>query len=183
MLNLGELLQELREDRLRRRREATGPFHPLGPKAWERRRKRKEAEQKLREEKEFDKKQSRARAQQRYYQKNKNKLAAVRTIKARRPIEVYRRARRRAHNKGQGWEFASFDEWWDMWQSAPKVMDPDKGMLVEAWKMKGSNPATSTQMGRRDLDGPWSRDNCFIHYKGRELNGRGNDNQKSGGGT
>lgn len=157
-MDIRSILQDLREDRHRRRRDApTGAFIPLGPKAWRKREKRL----KERLDKEYDRKHRRALAQHRYYEKNKAKLNRIRILKARQPTGVYEKARRRAALKEQEWNF-SFDEWWSIWANAPDVFDPDKGMKVEAWKLRGNDCSRNTQMVRRDKDGPWSTDNCYI---------------------
>jgi len=170
MDGIGQLLQSLRETRQReaRRNAPEAPYTPLGPNAWKRRRKKAEAKRKAEEERKYNAKHSKALANSRYYRKNKSKLNRARAIAARRPMETYKRSERRAKNKGQTWDL-TFNEWWDLWTGAGKVRSEDTGFLIDAWDARGSNPATCTQMQRRNLNGPWSRSNCFIGYKGREL--------------
>lgn len=157
-MDISSLLQDLRSDRLRRRRDApTKGFVPLGPRAWKKRAKK----QKELIDKEYDRQLRRKLAQQRYYEKNKAKLNRIRALKARQPDQVFKKARLRAKRRGQEWQL-TFDEWWSLWCNAPEVYDKAKGMKVPAWNLKGSDCSRNTQMKRRDTDGPWSTDNCYI---------------------
>lgn len=173
-LDISSIIQDLRESKTRVRRDSPDePYLKPGGRAWRRReRKKKELI-----DKELDRLHARAKAQARYHRKNKETLNRKRIIRARRPTEVYARAVRKAKRRDQAWEF-TFDEWWRMWSAAPDVMDEARGLKVSAWKMKGSNPKTCTQMARIDLEGPWSKDNCVIQMGGKELSGNSNGDGK-----
>lgn len=120
------------------------------------------------EDAELEKQIGRARTQAKYYEKNKEHLNRLRVIRGRTPKNVYRKARKRAIERGQEWLF-SFEEWWSMWSSAPRIKDPRDGFTKPAFECKGGNYLTDTQMCRRDTDGPWSPENCFIALNGEEL--------------
>lgn len=174
-LSINELIKDIRESSDAKRRkellEEPAPYIPIGKAAW-RRRELKE-ERKVREEENavLDKEHRRAVAQSKYYRKNAKELNRKRRIRSRLPKEVYAKARRRAIRKGQDWGF-SFDTWWELWDSRELVEDEDSSFFVKAWKVKGSNPATHAQMWRRDPEKGWNPDNCFIAYRGEELNPR-----------
>jgi len=136
----------------------------VGGRAWRRREKLK---QKIKD-KEYEADLARKRAQARYYRRNKHRLNKDRALRNRQPDYVYAKARDRAARRGQEWGF-TFDNWVELWLSAPKVVDEESGFIVTAWSKKGSNPATSAQMMRRDLSQGWNPDNCYIAYMGEEL--------------
>lgn len=164
-MDLNLILRDLRENPRIKKRGAIEE-RPLvrGGKAWRKRKRRQEAEI----ERELDKLHGRKRAQARYHYKNKETLNLKRAARARTPQYVYRRAYRKALERGQEWEF-DFETWYGLWQNAPKVYDKDSGFFNSAWKMKGSNYAKCTQLTRKDTDGPWSEDNCHITLRGEPL--------------
>ena len=165
MVDINAIMKELRTTKVRERREEVNKkFTPLGKTAWKKREKKKRAL----EDKELEQEHGRKMAQLRYYRRNKKELNRKRAIRDRQPQQVYKRTKRRAEGKGQRWEF-DFPTWWEMWESAPKVVDETTGLKKSAWKMKGGNPFKHTQMYRRDTEGPWQEDNCYIGYRDEEL--------------
>lgn len=136
----------------------------VGGKAWRKREKLK----KLAEEERVERDLARKRAQKKYYEKNKDYLNRKRALRNRQPEYVYRKAELKARRRGQKWAL-TFEEWIDIWMSAPQVYDEEIGFEVPAWHKKGPNSAECTQMMRRDLDKGWAYDNCYISYQGEEL--------------
>ena len=166
-MDINAIMRDLRESKTRaRREEINSHFTPLGKRAWNRRTKKK----KEKEDKEWEKHHSRKQAQRRYYEKNKAELNMKRAIRGRQPVNVYRKTKRREEKKGNRWEF-DFPTWWSMWEEAPR---PDG--VTSAWKMKGGNPFKNTMMYRKDTEGPWSKENCYIGYKYEPLIKESDDN-------
>jgi hypothetical protein len=128
----------------------------------------KRREEKAAENQEITEVLRRARTQKRYHEKNRFRLNQDRARRARRPEQVYNRAKRRAIDRGQTWEF-TYDEWYRMWQEAEDVCDPLTGFTKSAWSLKGGNYTNNTQMVRTDLEGPWSVKNCKIMLNGEIL--------------
>jgi hypothetical protein len=168
MSDLGNLLKEIRdEEELKRRRsvlESKRRLIRIGGRAWRKRlREAKEAK-----DRELELQLRRARTQQKYYLKNRERLNRERAMRQKRPHEVYTRAKARAERRGQEWKF-SYEDWVDVWDSAPRVWNPRKAFYDTAWNMKGGNYRTDTQMCRIDTDGPWATDNVFIGINGHPL--------------
>ena len=107
-------------------------------------------------------------AKRRYYEKNKEELNRKRNLMNSMPKYAYNKAKWRAENKGQEWSFTE-DEYLNMWFESPRILDEVTGFLKTAWSRRGSNPATCTQMVRKDINGPWSVDNCQILYRGEPI--------------
>lgn len=168
MSDLGDLLREIRqEEDLARRRTALERKRRvirIGGRAWRKRVKAAREDN----DRELERKLRRARTQQKYYLKNRGRLNRERAMRQRRPAEVYERARKRALDRGQAWEF-TYDSWVDVWDGAPRVWNPRKGFYDTAWNMKGGRYLTDTQMTRIDTEGPWSPDNVFIGINGKPL--------------
>jgi hypothetical protein len=87
----------------------------------------------------------------------------------------YLTAKSLALQKGQDWEF-SYEDWKDLWLSAKMVKlsgtatsSNPEGVRVTAYSKRGSNKDFNTYMQRKDLSKGWSKDNCFIVYRGRSL--------------
>lgn len=164
-IKLHEILAQIAADRASRRSEME---QPLSKAAQQRLAKQARVLEKAQQDHEFNRKYGRAKAQAKYHAKNREALNRARALRARLPQAVYRRSKHRAEERGQTWEF-SFEEWWAMWESAPRVLDIKTGFTRSAWAMRGGNFHHDTQMMRRDTTGPWNVTNCFIGIKGEPL--------------
>jgi len=111
---------------------------------------------------------ARARAQKAYYEKNKERLNRERILRSRQPEYVYKRAKDRAKKNGHEWEF-DFETWTGVWNNTRPVPCPESGFMVTAWSKRGSDHSRDAQMKRKDLDGPWSPENCYISYCGESV--------------
>lgn len=164
-MGLHDILAQVAADRADRKRE---PDKPISASRLARQAKMQAREARRQEDHALELRHARALAQARYHAKNKEHLNRVRALRARIPTAVYHRARRRAELRGQQWDF-DFHSWWNMWQSAPRVLDYRTGFFKPAWECKGGVFFRDTQMMRRDPSGPWSVENCFIGINGKEL--------------
>ena len=108
------------------------------------------------------------KAWKRYYQKKRIKLNEARRIRARRPHEIFNKARKRALKKGEEWTL-TFTQWMDVWNSCPPVVSEVTGYEVDAWYMRGSDPRKSIQMWRKNLKRGWTLDNVHMVYKQKEV--------------
>lgn len=163
MDTLNSIMAQIRADRKARRES---PDKPLS-RSMQRRLK---VQKKQEEDRELEAVHARAKAQARYHEKNREHLNRGRALRARLPKSVYCRAERRARERGQEWEF-TFEEWWDMWENAPTVLDERTGWMRTAWSMKGGDYRNDTQMMRRDVYGPWNLSNCYIGRNGEPIDG------------
>ena len=181
-MDLKKLLEEVRQDReiaeraARLHKKAPHPsqaFKP-GSDGWMKAKRKELKKERELEDKELEQKINRALAQARYHRKNKARLNQARIKRLRWPKPTYERAKRRAERRGQVWDI-SFDDWWDMWQNAPRCWNPEKGFWDTAWNMRGGNPRTDCQMTRKDTDGPFSADNLCITLPSNDRSSRKND--------
>jgi hypothetical protein len=108
--------------------------------------------------------QARRRAARAYYHRNKKKLNARRKAYFQSPQGQFYSAKRRAQNAGAEWHM-TFEEWWNVWTSAPKVFDLADKLHKPAYLMRGVSPIKNTQMCRKDTSKGWSADNVEIRYK------------------
>lgn len=108
--------------------------------------------------------QARRRANRKYYEKNKARLNKKRRAHLQSPTGQYQSCKKRAKKYGVEWSL-TFDEWWNVWTSAPKVFDLDTKLLKPAYLVRGNNPIKNTQMCRIDTSKGWEAGNVEIRYK------------------
>jgi hypothetical protein len=164
-LELTDILNDISKTRKARRDSVQAPFTPLGKRAWRKR----ERWKKEREDKEFERehnaRKAKRRANQKYYYENREVLNEKRRLNQHTPPNAFNRAKRKAVARGQEWRL-TFDEWWAIWSDEDtKFLDPSDGFVKQAWKLRGSNPKTCTQMKRKDTNGKWEASNCYISYR------------------
>lgn len=87
----------------------------------------------------------------------------------------YNASKRKALSVGQKWELTQ-EEWQELWISAgfmviPGTITPSdpRGMRMTAFALRGPNRHNNTYMTRKDLGAPWSKDNCFIGFRGAPI--------------
>jgi hypothetical protein len=100
----------------------------------------------------------------RYHQKNKDRLNVRRRERAATIRGTFLAARHRARSKDEGWEL-SFEEWENVWESAPDVWDEQAKLYRRPFAMRGRSPSKCTQICRKDTNKPWHVDNVEIRYK------------------
>ena len=166
--DLNQLLAVLATDRRKRRDSIKAPFTPIGEKGWRKRLRAAKKRKKEKEARDFLRKHTACKAKQRanrkYYEENKARLNEQRRLNARKPRGAFLRARKKARERGEEWEL-TFEEWKDLWfDENTKFRDPKDGFVKQAWKLRGSNYKTCTQMRRRDTDASWNRENCRIVF-------------------
>ena len=135
-----------------------------GSRAWRKR----EREKQMAIDTAIERAHNQKQAKRRYYEKNKEVLNKKRALKNSMPDYVYTKCKWRAEHRGIEWKFTK-DQYLDMWYNTPRIRDDETGFLVTAWSLRGGNAATSAQMVRKDIDGPWSVENCEIQYRGEPI--------------
>ncbi len=169
MVDLKQILDEVRSDReLAEREERLGRLSPHpsqcfkpGSEGWKKAKRKELREDRELDDQEIAKKINRALAQKRYYEKNKARLNHKRAKYLRRPKPSYHRAKRKAERRGHVWEL-TFEEWWNVWATAPRVWNDEKAFKDTAWNLRGSNHSSHTQMVRIDTAKGWTKDNVRI---------------------
>lgn len=131
-----------------------------GGRAWRKR----EREKKARRDQQLERILARKKAQSDYYRRNKKVLNEKRRLRNNTPEYAFQKARQRAKDTGIPWEL-TIEEWVDIWNDAPRVVNPANGYLVPAWQLRGSNPQECAQMVRRDSSKGWTSGNAAIAYK------------------
>lgn len=107
---------------------------------------------------------ARRRASRNYYEKHKEELNRKRKALQRSPKGQWKSAKKRALDAGMEWSL-TFEEWLDVWTSAPKVFDDKAKLWKPAYLMRGNKPTECTQMCRLDTSRGWHKDNVEIRYK------------------
>jgi hypothetical protein len=107
-----------------------------------------------------------------YRNKHKDRINQQRRDKEQEPLGAYKKARRRAKYKGQHWDI-SFDNWFQVWNSCPKIFDDSMGLYRHAWQMRSGDIQKGTQMRRIDADRGWIATNVEIIYRNQPIPAHG----------
>ena len=107
-----------------------------------------------------------------YRNKNKAAINAQRRAQEQEPMGAYKKARRRARYKKQPWDI-SFDNWFHVWNSCPKIYDDMEGMYRHAWSMRSGDIQKGTQMRRLDTNKGWQVGNVEIVYRNQSIPAHG----------
>jgi hypothetical protein len=103
-----------------------------------------------------------------YRNKHKEEINARRREQEQEPLGAYKKARRRAKYKHQAWDI-SFDNWFNVWNSCPKVFDDSVDVYRHAWTMRSGNLQEGTQMRRLDTNKGWQVGNVAIYYRNQRI--------------
>lgn len=103
-----------------------------------------------------------------YRNKHKEEINARRRMQEQEPLGAYKKARRRAKYKHQEWNI-SFDNWFNVWNSCPKVFDDSVDVYRHAWTMRSGNLQEGTQMRRLDTNKGWQVGNVAIYYRNQRI--------------
>lgn len=169
-MDLKKILEQVREERDIREREAqlakkaphpTNTFR-IGSPGWLKAKRAAIRKEKELEDKELEAKIAKAQYNARHYRKNKKRLNAARVKRMRWPKPTYERAKARALRRGQEWDM-TFEEWKEVWDSAPRCWNPEKAFWDTAWNMRGGNHTTDCQMVRLDTEKGWTKENVRIN--------------------
>lgn len=114
----------------------------------------------------------------RCYNKHKERYNANRRERAATVKGKYKASKQEALRKNQEWLLTQ-EEWEGIWLDAgfvalPGTQTPQnpRGVLRTAFSLRGpASSVDSTMMGREDMLGPWSVDNCYIIYRKEPLVG------------
>ena len=104
-----------------------------------------------------------------YRNKHKDTINKQRRLNEQEPVGAYKKAARRAKYKKQRWDI-TFDNWFHVWNSCPKVFDDSTNTYKHAWQMRGGgNLQKHTQMRRRDTNLGWIVSNVEIMYRNQSI--------------
>jgi hypothetical protein len=103
-----------------------------------------------------------------YRNKNKASINAQRRMQEQEPVGSYKKARRRAKYKGQAWNI-SFENWYNVWNSCPRIFDDSLDIYQHAWQMRSGDIQKGTQMRRLDTNKGWQVGNVAIYYRNQRV--------------
>lgn len=107
-----------------------------------------------------------------YRNKHKERINAQRRLLEQEPEGAFKKARRKALYKKIPWEL-SYENWWNVWASCPKVYDEERGTYRQAWAMRSHDIQRGTQMRRVDTDKGWMVSNVHIVYRNQPIPAHG----------
>jgi len=107
-----------------------------------------------------------------YRNKHKERINQQRRDQEQEPLGAYKKARRRAKYKKQKWDI-SFENWFHVWNSCPKIYDDEMGIYRHAWQMRSGDLQKGTQMRRIDPDKGWMVTNVEIVYRNQPVPAHG----------
>lgn len=117
---------------------------------------------------ELEKSRKRREAYNRWRDKNKDEINAKRRRYDATPKGAFKKARRKAERRGIEWRL-TFDDFVEVWQEAPHLLDPKTQVWRPAWQLRGSDMRTSVQLCRIDTSKPWMKSNVELRYNNRPL--------------
>lgn len=103
-----------------------------------------------------------------YRNKHKERINAQRRLLEQEPVGAYKKARRKAIYKKIPWEI-SYENWWNVWASCPKIFDDERGVYRQAWAMRSNDIQRGTQMRRINPDKGWYVSNVQIVYRNQPI--------------